>query len=185
MEWSQSLRGRWLAPMLSWMAGFGLRANHVTLLSLLAGLAFCPVLLKGHPVAAFSLLLLHVLLDGLDGPLARFSGNASNRGSFTDTMADQLVVTAAAITMMQAGHAGTWPSGLYIFLYTVVVAFAFVRSALEAPYSWLFRPRFLVFTCYVIELFWLPGSLDWVLWVCSGLLALKCLTGFIRIRGRI
>jgi phosphatidylglycerophosphate synthase len=185
MAWSQSLRSRWLAPMLAWMAGIGLRASHITLLSLLAGLAFCPVLLWGHPVAAFSLLLLHVLLDGLDGPLARFSGNASNRGSFTDTMADQLVVTAAAITMIHAGYAGTWPGGLYLFFYTIVVVFAFVRSALAAPYSWLFRPRFLVFIWYVVEMYWLPGTLDWVLWACSGLLALKCLTGFIRIRSRI
>lgn len=182
MEWSQSLRGRWLGPMLGKMAGIGLRANHITLLSLLAGLAFCPVFIWGHPIAAFSLLLLHVLLDGLDGPLARFSGNASNRGSFTDTMADQLVVTAATITMIHSGHAGIWPSGLYIFFYTVVVAFAFVRSAMAAPYSWLFRPRFLVFIWYVIEQYWLPGTLDWVLWACSALLALKCLTGFIRIR---
>jgi phosphatidylglycerophosphate synthase len=182
MEWSQSLRGRCLGPVLGKMAGMGLRANHITLFSLLAGLGFCPFFLWGQTGAAFSLLLLHVLLDGLDGPLARFSGNASNRGSFTDTMADQLVVTAAAITMIQSGHAGTWPSGLYIFLYTVVVAFAFVRSAMAAPYSWLFRPRFLVFIWYVVEIYWLPGTLDRVLWACTGLLALKCLTGFIRIR---
>lgn len=182
MGWSQSLRGRWLGPVLGKMAGIGLRANHITLLSLLAGLAFCPVFLWGNPIAAFSLLLLHVLLDGLDGPLARFSGNASNRGSFTDTMADQLVVTAAALTLIHSGHAGIWPSGLYIFFYTVVVAFAFVRSAMAAPYSWLFRPRFLVFIWYVVEFYWLPGTLDWVLWACSALLAIKCLTGFIRIR---
>ena len=100
-------------------------------------------------------------------------------------MADQLVVTAAAITMIHAGYAGTWPSGLYIFFYTVVVAFAFIRSAMEAPYSWLFRPRFLVFSWYVVEVFWLPGTLNWVLWASSGLLAAKCLTGFIRIRSRM
>lgn len=162
-----------------------MRANHVTLLSLLAGLAFCPALLLGQRIVAFVLLLLHVLLDGLDGPLARYSGNASNRGSFTDTMADQLVVTAAAITMTHAGYAGIWPSGLYIFFYTVVVAFAFIRSAMETPYSWLFRPRFLVFTWYLVEIYGLPGTLNWVLWATSGLLALKCLTGFIRIRSRI
>ena len=171
--------------MLKKMTGIGLRANHITLLSLVAGLAFCPVFLWGSTVIAFSLLLLHVLLDGLDGPLARFSGNASNRGSFTDTMADQLVVTAAAITMIHSGHAGIWASGLYIFFYTVVVAFAFVRNAIAVPYSWLFRPRFLVFIWYVVDLYWLPGSLDGLLWACSGLLALKCLTGFIRIRRAI
>jgi phosphatidylglycerophosphate synthase len=185
MKWGQDLRGKWLRPLLSGMAQVGMNANHLTLLSLLTGLAFCPAFLLGKPILSFSLLLLHVLLDGLDGPLARFQGKASNRGSFTDTMADQLVVTAAAITMIQSGHADTWPSGLYIFFYTVVVAFAFIRSAMATPYSWLFRPRFLVFIWYVVELYWLPGTLDWVLWASSGLLAVKCLTGFLRIRSRI
>jgi phosphatidylglycerophosphate synthase len=185
MKWSQDLRGRLLDPLIRRMAGAGLRANHITLLSLLAGLAFCPAILWGHPFAAFALLLLHVLLDGLDGPLARFSGSASNRGSFTDTMADQLVVTATAITVIHSGHASLWPGGLYLFFYTVVVAFAFVRNAMSAPYSWLFRPRFLVFSWYAVELFWLPGTLDWVLWASAGVLALKSLTGFIQIRRRM
>lgn len=185
MKWGQALRGKWLRPFLESLGKIGMRANHLTLLSLLTGLAFCPSFLLGKPIVAFLLLLLHVLLDGLDGPLARLQGKASNRGSFTDTMADQLVVTAAAITMIQSGHAGIWPGGLYIFFYTVVVAFAFVRSAMATPYSWLFRPRFLVFSWCVVEVFWFPGTLDWILWASSGVLALKCLTGFIRIRSRM
>jgi phosphatidylglycerophosphate synthase len=185
MEWSQSIRGRLLKPMLAGMAGLGLRGNHVTFLSLVAGLAFCPLFLWGSQPIAFVMLLLHVLLDGLDGPLARYRGQASNRGSFTDTMADQLVVTASALTMIHAQHLGAWPGGLYLFFYTVVVAFAFIRNALDAPYSWLFRPRFLVFFWFVIEVYLWPGSIDIVLWAASGLLALKCLTGFLTIRRRM
>lgn len=185
MDWSQSLRGCWLEPALRWMAKLGLRGNHITLLSMLAGLGFCPVFLWGSRPIAFGLLVLHVLLDGLDGPLARFRGQASNRGSFTDTMADQLVVTATAVTMIHAGYAGAWPGGLYVFFYAVVVAFAFARNALEAPYSWLFRPRFIVFIWFVIEVYAWAGSLEWVLWIATALLALKCLTGFITIRRRM
>jgi phosphatidylglycerophosphate synthase len=185
MEWSQSLRGRWLKPFLGWMASLGMRANHVTFASLLAGIGFCPVFLWGPKPVAFVLLCLHVLLDGLDGPLARFRGQASNRGSFTDTMADQVVVTATAVTMIDAGFAGAWPGGLYVFFYAMVVAFAFARNALATPYSWLFRPRFPVYAWYVIEVYWWPGSLDWALWIATGLLALKCLTGFFMIRNRI
>ena len=73
MDWSQDARGRLLEPFLGQLAKLGLRANHVTALSLLSGLAFCPVFLWGsHPVA-FGLLLLHCLLDGLDA--SPFAGN--------------------------------------------------------------------------------------------------------------
>jgi phosphatidylglycerophosphate synthase len=167
------------------MAKLGMRAGHVTLLSMLAGLLFCPLFLWGAYPAAFVLLLLHVLLDGLDGPLARFRGQASNRGSFTDTMADQVVVTVTTLTIIHAGLANAWAGGLYVFFYVVVVTFAFVRNALAVPYSWLFRPRFPVFAWFAVDVFWWPNSLDVVLWVAAGILGLKCLTGFVKIRNRM
>jgi phosphatidylglycerophosphate synthase len=185
MDWSQSLRGRLLAPFLGRLAAVGIRANQLTYLSLLAGLLFCPFFLFGLKPVAFGLLMLHVLLDGLDGPLARYRGHASNRGSFTDTAVDQLVVTASALTMMHAGYAGIWCGGLYVFFYAVVVGFAFARNALAAPYSWLFRPRFIVYAWFVVEVYWWPGSLEWVLWGAGGVLALKALTGFLTIRRKI
>ena len=185
MSWSQEFRGRWLAPLLGWMADLGMRANHVTLLSLAAGIAFCPALLLGHPIVAFVLLGLHVLLDGLDGPLARHRREASSRGSFTDTMADQVVVTLTTLALVQGGWASAWAGGLYVFLYAIVVGFALVRNAMLAPYSWLFRPRFLVFGWAAIEVFFWPGTLNFVLWFSVALLGIKTFTGFRTIRKRL
>ena len=75
--------------------------------------------------------------------------------------------------------------GVYIFLYTVVVVFAMVRNALAVPYSWLFRPRFLVYAWLLVETWMWSGSMEYVIWVCNLLLAGKMITGFIRIRRRI
>lgn len=185
MKGSQRLRARFLKPLLGRLARLGLRADHLTLLGLVTGLAFCPLLLLGQPGWALVALAAHVLLDGLDGPLARYWRQASDRGSFTDTMADQIVVTAATLAMVQAGHASVWPAGLYAFFYLLVVVFAFVRNALRAPYSWLFRPRFLVFAWFAVELYFWPGTLDCVLWLCTAILVAKAATGFVKIRRRM
>jgi len=184
MSASQRLRGRALRPLLSGFARIGLRPNHLTFLSLLAGLAFCPLFLWNR-LAAFGFLLAHLLLDGLDGPLARHTGVASNQGSFTDTMSDQVVIAATAFFMVHAGYAAPLPAGLYVFFYTMVVVFAMVRNALNVPYSWLFRPRFLVYGWFAVEVYLWPGTLNTVLWLATILLATKTLTGFIRIRRRI
>ncbi|HSH15397.1 MAG TPA: CDP-alcohol phosphatidyltransferase family protein [Verrucomicrobiae bacterium] len=185
MRQSQELRGRWLRPLLVGLERLRCRPGHLTFLSLLAGLAFCPVFLQGSRLAALGLLLLHVLLDGLDGPLARHLGRASNRGSFTDTMADQAVVTFSTLTLIHAGLAGLWPGAMYLFFYTVVVLFAMARNALAIPYSWLVRPRFFVFTCIPVELYLWPGSLNLLLWIVAALLAWKTLTGFVKIRRKL
>jgi phosphatidylglycerophosphate synthase len=182
MQWSQTLRGRLAKPLLVMLVKLRVTPNRLTLLSLLAGLSFCPVFLWSSKLVAFGLLLAHVLLDGLDGPLARFTHTASNRGSFTDTTADQVVVAFSTVTFIHAGYAGVWPGGLYIFFYGIVVIFAMVRNALAIPYSWLVRPRFLVYAWVPVEVWLWRGSLNVVLWLLAVLLALKMLTGFIRIR---
>lgn len=185
MRWNQELRGRVLKPALRWFAEVGLRANHVTFASLLAGLAFVPLFILGESAWAMGMLALHVFLDGLDGPLARFTGRASNRGSFTDTMADQLVVTATTLALIDSLHISAWAAGLYVFLYALVVGFAMVRNALDAPYSWLFRPRFLVYSWIAVESYLWAGSLEWVLWAAIIVLGGKAVTGFLSIRRRI
>jgi hypothetical protein len=48
-----------------------------------------------------------------------------------------------------------------------------------------FRPRFVIFTWYAVEFYLWPGTLDYALWVVTGVLALKALTGFVKIRRRI
>lgn len=185
MRRSQELRGQLLGPFLVMLARLRITPNHLTLLSLLAGLAFCPVFLWGSRILAFGLMLAHVLLDGLDGPLARHMQRASNRGSFTDTAADQVVVAFSTLTLIHAGYASAWPGGLYLFFYSIVVIFALVRNALAIPYSWLVRPRFVVYAWMPVEVYLWRGRLDVVLWVLAILLALKTLTGFVQIRRKM
>ncbi len=185
MEWSQRWRGELLRPLLARFVRAGVCANHITLISLIAGLGFVPALLLGQSALALVLLLAHVILDGLDGPLARHREQASSRGSFTDTMADQVVVTSTALAMIHTGHLSAWAGGLYVFFYALVVGFALVRNAIQAPYSWLFRPRFAIFLWFALEIYLWPGSLDTAVWLATAVLAWKAITGFVKIRERM
>jgi phosphatidylglycerophosphate synthase len=192
MTWWQDLRARFLGPLLRLMGAAGVRPDHVTLASLLAGLAFCPLWLwPGNPIwarpAALVALLLHAMLDGLDGPLARHLAIAGRRGSFTDTLADQIVVTVSTLTLMAAADSGVnvWIGGSYLFLYAAVVGFAMVRNALGNPYSWLVRPRFLVYGWIAVDLFLLPGWTNLVLAIFAVLLGIKMASGFVAIRRAI
>jgi len=184
MMLSQRARAWLLRPLLVVLTGCGMTADALTILSLVMGLLFCIAFLVSKPLALV-LLALHVLFDGLDGPLARYAGTASRRGSFTDTMSDQVVVAATTVTLICAGLISPLPGGLYIFFYTVVIAFSMIRNALSIPYTWLVRPRFFVYVWFIVELYLLPGSIDYVLWASIVLLLAKMVTGFVRIRRRI
>src|SRR5262245_54901629 len=189
MAYWQGLRGWALGPLLAALTTCGVTADHVTAVSVSLGLAFCPLWLwPGTPPwarpAALVALALHVLLDGLDGPLARHQATASRRGSFTDTLADQIVVTATTLALMASTPPllGIWAGGSYVFLYAMVVAFAMVRTALGVPYTWLIRPRFWVYGWLVVDQYLAPGWLEPIVVAFSAVLAVKLATGFMALR---
>jgi len=189
MAWGQEVRAWLLGPLLRVLAAAGVTADQITAASLACGLAFCPLWLwPGSPAwarpAALGALLMHLLLDGLDGPLARHLGTASRRGSFTDTLADQIVVTVSMLSLMAVWRPGVsvGVGGAYIFCYTMVVGFAMVRNALGVPYSWLVRPRFWVYGWIAVDLLLLPGWMDLVVGGFTAVLAIKLATGFVAIR---
>lgn len=186
-EWmlgTQRARARVFEPVLRGLTRLHVNANAVTAASFASGIAFAPIWFVNRPVA-LGLLGLHVLLDGLDGPLARHQGTASRRGSFTDTMSDQAIVTAVAIALMIDRLAGILPGGMYIFCYALVALFAMIRNALAIPYAWVIRPRFAVYAWIPITVWIWPGTMDAALWACNAVLVIKALTGFGRIRARI
>lgn len=189
MVWTQELRAWLFHPLLVAAQRVGIRPDHVTLSSLVGGLAFCPLYLWPESAVwakplALAALITHVLLDGLDGPLARHLGTASRRGSFTDTVADQIVVTASTVALMAADKPAVsgWVGALYLVAYALVVAFAMVRNALGVPYSWLIRPRFWVYGWIAVDLYLMPGWMDFVLLVFTAVLAAKMVSGFVAIR---
>jgi phosphatidylglycerophosphate synthase len=180
----QRIRAVTLRPLLVALSRCGVRPDHLTLLSGVVGLAFCPLYFWSKELA-FTMIGVHVLLDTLDGPLARHTGMASRRGSFSDSMSDQLVVVASTVTWMSIGVVGILPGSVYVVTYTVVILFAMARNALSIPYSWLVRPRLFVYLWFVVETYYLPGTIDYLLWLCNALLLIKIASGFAKIRTRL
>ena len=180
----QRLRQKLLAPVLLVLARCGFTADGLTLVALVTGLAFCPVFFYSKPLALV-LLALHVAFDGLDGPLARRLGTASRKGSFTDTLSDQIVVAATTVTLIHVDVIAILPGSLYVFLYTVVIAFSMIRNALSIPYSWLIRPRLILYLWFLVEFYLAPGTINYLLWFFNALLAVKMCSGFVKIRKRI
>jgi phosphatidylglycerophosphate synthase len=184
MEYGQRLRAVWLKRGLASLTQLGVTADMVTWFAGAIGLGFTPLWLMHDKGLALMLLLAHVLLDGLDGPLARFQKRDSPRGSFTDTFSDQLVVTAVTIAwMIDAPSGSSIATGtIYVFVYAMVVAMAMARNALAIPYSWLFRPRFLIYVTIAIDYVWQSNLATLAFWLCNVLLAIKMLSGFLALR---
>ena len=188
MEYGQRLRAVLLGPLLKLLTTLRIGPDTITLVSGAFGLAFVPLWLTHLKSWAIASIFTHILLDGLDGPVARHQNLASPRGSFTDTCTDQFVVTAVMTAwMIQSPEPFHIAAGsTYIFLYAFVVAVAMIRNALSIPYSWLIRPRLFVFTALAFD-HWQPGYqlTLFTLLICNVLLLTKSISGFYHLRRQL
>jgi len=187
MEYGQRLRSRLLDPLLATLTRNRIVPDQVTLASLVLGLMFVPLWITGLHWRALLAIFLHVFLDGLDGPLARYQKIDSQKGSFTDSFCDQVIVTAVTITLMSAPNPmiGIWAGSLFMVLYVGVMAIAMVRNALRTPHFWLIRPRFFLFVAIPLELWNVPYAVSTVIWISNVLLGLKAISGFFKLRNRL
>ena len=186
MEYGQQLRAKWLGPWLKAMTSMRITPDHLTLISLIFGVAFLPAWLRGSSWLAVILLWLHVALDGLDGPLARFQNVASPRGSFTDSFCDQIVVSTVTMGLMMKPPGISIAAGAtFLVVYVGVLAISMVRNTLQIPYSWLLRPRLIVFAMVPVQLLVATNLLEPLVWICNVVLAFKLMTGFWKLRRRL
>jgi phosphatidylglycerophosphate synthase len=186
MEYGQQLRARFFAPALRLLTKLRVTPDHLTILSFLFGLAFAPLWYFEYFGYGIAALWMHVALDGFDGPLARHQNSASPRGSFTDSFCDQAVVSTVTI-MLMIGRPGLSVAAGAIFLvvYTGVLAISMVRNSLQIPYSWLLRPRLILFLGIPIQLLGVPHAIAVVVWCSNVVLGVKLATGFYKLRKRL
>ncbi len=84
-----------LGPVVGALAGLGIKADHITWLGLILGVAAGLAFFDGRPQYAALLLAAAGVCDLLDGELARKSGALSRFGAFLDSTLDRLSEAAA------------------------------------------------------------------------------------------
>lgn len=184
MLWGQNFRAILFKPLLKLLLLLKIKPNHLTILSLICGILGAFLLMTSLN-SAFILIFLHVLFDGLDGPLAREMNIDSNQGSFVDSCCDQLVIAFIIFILIHIKIIDPILGGVFILLYSIVVGFAMVRNSLKIPYQWLIRPRFIVYLWLPIEFYLLHSTINYVLLIFNIILAIKTISGFFKIKDRI
>ncbi|MEZ6066658.1 MAG: CDP-alcohol phosphatidyltransferase family protein [Planctomycetaceae bacterium] len=127
-------RDRLLAPLIDGCRRLGFSADHVSAVAMLLLVPFGWLSMQGDSRSALlvsaACLWGHVLLDGLDGPIARRSGQAGPRGAFTDMCLDHCGFLIFACVMVASGRLAGLPGTLYVSTYTMMVA---AGGAIEPP----------------------------------------------------
>ncbi len=114
---------------------------------------------------AFWLLVGSVVLDALDGVLARYRRASSAKGSFTDTFCDQAVVALTVGGLAWQGAINAVLGIIFVYIYTSLVTFLLIHQLLSVSSQGIIRPsRMLLYALVAIYYFFGKNWLDYLLW---------------------
>lgn len=145
----QKIRDGLFGPLVRLLIRCGITADLISLLSLLQLVPFGYLLLiadSPQQVGVASLFVwLHVLLDAVDGPIARATGTAGPAGAFTDMCVDHSGMLITTCLLTAAHLVNPTAAVVYVSSYTVAVAFTIWLNMIGQPFKFVIRTKYLLY----------------------------------------
>jgi phosphatidylglycerophosphate synthase len=168
-------QGRYTAfyPLLVILRAMGVRPNHLTGLAFFSVLVGFPALFFfGQPHWAFGLLAFNIILDGLDGPLAKLEQEQPRSGAFWDMGND---VTSMVVVLVTCAHYQLLhPTAAFIYVaaYLYLTFTAVALNVLRMPFRFVTKTKYPVYVFLLIRSFSGPDITTWFCLAMVGVMAI-------------
>ena len=133
------VRDALLSPFLFILTKFGISANLLTIIGvviLIIGIFYSTI----YHFLYLPSIILYVLFDGIDGPLARYQNKASNMGALNDVTADQIGVPVVMAYLAYSRFIDNWVAALSSGIYNMVICNLFKKKI-----AFTFRLKYVYF----------------------------------------
>jgi phosphatidylglycerophosphate synthase len=131
-------------PLVALLARCRVHPNVVSASQVPGGFAVL-ALVPDHPRLAFSLFLVLLLVDAVDGALARATGRASAYGALVDQYCDHVREVTVVGGMALWGALAILPAVLYGLIYTGLNLTLYLANAHGAPVHWAVKSYLVVY----------------------------------------
>ena len=178
------LRTRWLNPIARILVDVGVTANFISIIGFLMIFGFV-YFIEINPMMAFIFLVLHVIIDGLDGPVARISKREGNKGAFLDIICDHTGIVVAIGGLIYFDLVNGVIGLAYIYLYTIMIIFTIIRNVMRISSRMVLRTKYFVYILFGIYVFWEINYLDAAMVLFSLIMIISTINDFIAIREKL
>ncbi len=168
-------------PLIMLLKKLKVTANMVSYASALVGLGSAIYAFYDIKISAI-LLIISLLLDGIDGSLARASNSPKLKGSITDCFADQIVISSTTIVFIAMGIINPIIGGLYLVAYPTHITFTILKNIINKPNKYVFRPRIFVYVAFWLYAFFGINYLNYTVLPISIILLLYIFHDFYSLR---
>lgn len=136
---SQEIRTTLLTPLLKFLTDLNIGAQMITNGRLVLGIIAFLWFFR-NPLGAAILFLIVLVLDMLDGSLARFQRLASDRGNFLDILVDQVIYVLIILALFSFGYPPL-AIAYNIFIIGIAYILATIKKQESRPSDWIIKPR--------------------------------------------
>lgn len=157
---ARGLVSRLYSPLVRLLARLGVSPNAVSLVGPLLGLLFVCVV-RSNPRLSFFIWLPSLMVDGVDGALARYTGRASDFGALFDQVCDHTREILIVAGLAWAGALSPLWGSLYPFVYTALNVTLFLGNYYEVPAPWAIKSWMVLYPAILLYLLWGRNCLNW------------------------
>ncbi|HEX2171748.1 MAG TPA: CDP-alcohol phosphatidyltransferase family protein [Dehalococcoidia bacterium] len=138
-------------PLVALLARLGVHPNLLSASQVAGGFAVL-ALIPAQPRLAFLLFVAIVLIDGLDGALARATGRASVFGSLVDQYCDHIREVTVVGGLAVFGALAILPAVLYGVIYVGLNLTVYLANAHGVPVPWAVKSYLIVYPALFLYL---------------------------------
>lgn len=171
-------------PLVKLLVRLKITANMVSYFSAIVGLISVAFLWYDIKISAV-LLLTSLIMDGIDGSVARATKKNNLQGSVTDSFSDQITISASTIGFIAIGIINPIIGGIYLVLYPIVIIFSILRNILNCPSHYVLRPRIVIYGLFILYCFSSINIIDYVMLISSAVLLVQVIRDFYFLRGKL
>lgn len=164
------------APLVRPLARLGVSPNAVSLAGPLLGMLFVFVV-RRNPRLGFFIWLPSLLVDGVDGALARYTGRASDFGALFDQVCDHAREILIVAGLAWAGALSPLWGSLYPFVYTALNVILYLGNYHGVPAPWAVKSWMVLYPAILLYLLWGRNFLDWATPLSIALMACTIVQG--------
>lgn len=96
-------------------------------------------------------MVIHVIVDSLDGGLARYQKSASNKGAIFDIVVDQTAMIIGVLTLIYFSMIDPFWSALYMLSYIIMITFLVLLNAFKNPVKYIIRTKYFFFMILFVD----------------------------------
>ena len=111
-----------------------------------------------------------VVLDLIDGPLARYQKTTSDKGKFIDMICDSVVFTLFCVGLVYAGLVNSLVAMVFVYVMLMNKVLRCIRNGVFFKSKWFFKavagfvPNLIVGVMYGVFVFYVFSGLNWLMW---------------------